>query len=53
MLDEARMRVLNRRIEVDGEDVTRVAADALRDLGLRADACTHEHFHRRARAEIS
>ena len=34
MLDESRMRVLNRRIEVDGEDVKRVAADALRDLGL-------------------
>lgn len=34
MLDESRMRVLNRRIEVDGEDVKRVAADALRDLAL-------------------
>ena len=34
MLDERRMRELNRRIEVDGEDVARVAADALRDLGL-------------------
>jgi len=34
MLDESRMRVLNRRIEVDGEDVKRVAADALRDIGL-------------------
>jgi osmoprotectant transport system substrate-binding protein/osmoprotectant transport system permease protein len=34
MLDESRMRVLNRRIEVDGEDVKRVAADALRDLSL-------------------
>jgi osmoprotectant transport system permease protein len=34
MLDESRMRVLNRRIEVDGEDVKRVAADALRDVGL-------------------
>ncbi|HEV7705163.1 MAG TPA: glycine betaine ABC transporter substrate-binding protein [Gemmatimonadaceae bacterium] len=34
MLDENRMRVLNRRIEVDGEDVKRVAADALRDIGL-------------------
>jgi osmoprotectant transport system permease protein len=36
MLDESRMRVLNRRIEVDGEDVKRVAADALRDLSLVA-----------------
>ena len=34
MLDESRMRVLNRRIEVDGEDVKRVAADALREIGL-------------------
>jgi osmoprotectant transport system permease protein len=34
VLDESRMRVLNRRIEVDGEDVKRVAGDALRDLGL-------------------
>src|SRR3954470_16575509 len=34
MLDESRMRVLNRRIEVDGEDVKRVAADALRELGI-------------------
>ena len=33
-LDESRMRVLNRRIEVDGEDVKRVAADALADIGL-------------------
>ena len=34
MLDESRMRALNRRIEVDGEDVKRVAADALRDIGI-------------------
>jgi len=34
MLDESRMRVLNRRIEVDGEDVKRVAAHALREIGL-------------------
>ncbi|AHG92368.1 ABC-type glycine betaine transport, periplasmic subunit (plasmid) [Gemmatirosa kalamazoonensis] len=33
-LDEPRMRALNRRVEVDGEDVARVAADALRDIGL-------------------
>ncbi len=34
MLDESRMRALNRRIEVDREDVKRVAADALRDVGI-------------------
>lgn len=34
MLDEPRMRVLNRRVEVDGEDVARVAADALREIGI-------------------
>jgi osmoprotectant transport system permease protein len=33
-LDEARMRTLNRRVEVDGEPVARVAGDALRDLDL-------------------
>ncbi len=33
-LDVARMRALNKRVEVDGEDIARVAADALRDLGL-------------------
>jgi osmoprotectant transport system permease protein len=33
-LDEVRMRALNRRVEVDGEDVARVAADALAALGL-------------------
>jgi osmoprotectant transport system permease protein len=33
-LDEATMRALNRRIEVDGEPAARVAADALRDSGL-------------------
>jgi osmoprotectant transport system permease protein len=33
-LDEARMRALNRRVEVDGDDVARVAGDALRTLGL-------------------
>ncbi|MDQ2932526.1 MAG: ABC transporter permease subunit [Gemmatimonadota bacterium] len=36
LLDETRMRALNRRIEVDGEDVKHVAADALRDVGLTA-----------------
>ena len=33
-LDENTMRVLNRRVEVDREDVARVAADELRSLGL-------------------
>ncbi len=34
VLDEGTMRDLNRRLEVGGEDVARVAADALADLGL-------------------
>ena len=33
-LDESRMRQLNRRVEVDGEDVRTVAADELEALGL-------------------
>jgi osmoprotectant transport system permease protein len=33
-LDEARMRVANRRVEVDGEAIADVARDILRDLGL-------------------
>jgi osmoprotectant transport system permease protein len=33
-LDVATMRALNRRVEVDAEPVARVAADALRTLGL-------------------
>jgi len=33
-LDEARMRQLNQRVEVAGEDVHQVAADALTTLGL-------------------
>ncbi|MFL5605931.1 MAG: ABC transporter permease subunit, partial [Gemmatimonadaceae bacterium] len=33
-LDEQHMRALNRRVEVDGEDVAVVAADALREVGL-------------------
>jgi osmoprotectant transport system permease protein len=40
MLDETRMRALNRRIEVDGQDVKRVAADALKDLGLASGTST-------------
>jgi osmoprotectant transport system permease protein len=35
-LDVAAMRGLNRRLEVEGEPVERVAADALADLGLTA-----------------
>ncbi len=37
-LDEAAMRALNRRVEVDGEDARAVAASALGALGLRAGA---------------
>ena len=33
-LDEATMRQLNRRVEVNGEDIRRVASDELRALGL-------------------
>ncbi|MEO7042722.1 MAG: glycine betaine ABC transporter substrate-binding protein [Gemmatimonadaceae bacterium] len=33
-LSEARMRALNRRVEVNGEDIPKVAAGALSDLGL-------------------
>ena len=33
-LDEKTMRQLNRRVEVDGEDVRRVASDELSELGL-------------------
>lgn len=33
-LTEARMRDLNRRVEVDGDDVHRVAAETLAELGL-------------------
>ncbi|MDQ6886662.1 MAG: ABC transporter permease subunit [Gemmatimonadota bacterium] len=41
-LDEERMRRLNRRVEVDGEAVSRVASDALRELALvgRQEALT-------------
>ena len=35
-LDEATMRALNRRVEVDGEDARAVAASALGAIGLRA-----------------
>ncbi len=36
-LDVERMRTLNARLEVAGEDVGQVASDALRDLGLSDD----------------
>lgn len=41
-LDEPTMRMLNRRVEVDGEDVARVAASALRQLGLDRGSRPHE-----------
>ena len=37
-IDEQTMRRLNRRVEVDGEDVSRVAADELAALGLVGSA---------------
>ena len=37
-LDEARMRELNQRVEAGGEDVARVARDALREIGLGTPA---------------
>ena len=37
-LDERRMRQLNRRVEVDGQDVRQVASDELRALGLVGSA---------------
>jgi osmoprotectant transport system permease protein len=39
-LDESTMRGLNRRVEVDGEDVHRVAAEELARLGLVASAAS-------------
>jgi osmoprotectant transport system permease protein len=40
-LSESRMRELNRRVEVDGEDVHSVARDALDDLGLTHVRAAH------------
>lgn len=37
-LDDARMRELNQRVAVDGESLARVAADALREIGLDPSA---------------
>ncbi|MGI8509941.1 MAG: glycine betaine ABC transporter substrate-binding protein [Gemmatimonadaceae bacterium] len=48
-LSETRMRGLNRRVEVDGEDVHRVATDALIQLGLVQDSA----HGRMGRAESS
>jgi osmoprotectant transport system permease protein len=43
-LDVARMRALNRRVEVDGQDVASVARDALREIlpALAAGNAVHE-----------
>jgi osmoprotectant transport system permease protein len=49
-LDETRMRALNRRVEVDGEPVARVAADALGALGLVGDSATGSVRHARRRS---
>jgi osmoprotectant transport system permease protein len=42
-LDEATMRRLNRRVEVDREDVARVASDLLRELGLTTEGQRAAH----------
>lgn len=42
-LGEGRMRALNRRVEVDGEDVRAVASDALAQLGLVALSTARVH----------
>ncbi|MDA0328780.1 MAG: ABC transporter permease subunit [Gemmatimonadetes bacterium] len=39
-IDQGLMRELNRRVEVDGEEIRRVAADALAGMGLVADSPT-------------
>jgi osmoprotectant transport system permease protein len=44
-LDEARMRGLNERVETGGEEVSRVAAEGLREIGLSAhDVVTRERI---------
>jgi osmoprotectant transport system permease protein len=53
MLDEPRMRVLNRRVEVDGEDVARVASDALRALGITSGTAAATPQPRYLSTEIS
>ncbi|HYH81217.1 MAG TPA: glycine betaine ABC transporter substrate-binding protein [Longimicrobium sp.] len=53
-LDVARMRQLNRRVEVDGEPVGRVAGDALREMGLlRRDSAPRASAGRAAAGEGS
>jgi osmoprotectant transport system permease protein len=39
-IDVSRMRALNRRVEVDGEAIPRIASEALRELGLVGVAST-------------
>ena len=39
-IDEQRMRAMNRRVEVDGAPITRVAAETLHDLGLVSVSAT-------------
>jgi osmoprotectant transport system permease protein len=48
LLRETTMRALNRRVEVDGEPVARVAADALAGLGLTHGAASDERRHHAA-----
>jgi osmoprotectant transport system permease protein len=48
-IDEARMRALNKRVEVDGTPVATVARDALRDLGLVTSASTNAALDSQAR----
>lgn len=51
LLREPAMRALNRRVEVDGEPVSRVAADALAGLGLTRPASgTPRELHGSGRA---
>jgi osmoprotectant transport system permease protein len=49
-LDEKTMRQLNRRVEVDGEDVRTVAADELKALGLIAGGQTSKRVDGERRA---
>ena len=48
LLRETTMRALNRRVEVDAEPVSRVAADALAELGLTRGAATAERHDPRS-----
>ncbi|HKT60408.1 MAG TPA: glycine betaine ABC transporter substrate-binding protein [Gemmatimonadales bacterium] len=50
LLREGTMRALNRRVEVDGEPVARVAADALTALGLTNGAASDTRHDRDASA---